>query len=244
MGSEVKDFLTTRARPSSMAHMWGEVIGSQGSILAIWWLLSSMAGIFHASSRIVGSSSVPNSPVVRTGLPINKSTCYGMASGLSNLIQALLMWYERNTWGPHSHHLSIKGRLCPLEMGPQDWQGCFVTVYSVASGRKQSLTSMFPRQREDVVWFLPTCLCPLASGTMWGLCGAEVGLSPRAGPRRGKGRSRQRRSETPTSEVPAPDFSWRGVHWHIRESPQLLKEGNTASLRGQGLGWRHVEQCL
>ena len=89
----------------------GEVTGNQGPILAIWWLL--MAGIFCAGSRIVGSNSVSNFFLGRTGLSINKSTCYVRTSGFSDLIQALLTWYESDEWLADSHCQSIKGTLCP-----------------------------------------------------------------------------------------------------------------------------------
>lgn len=74
-----------------MLPVWEMRFGSHGPILAIWWLLSLVAAVVHVSFRTVGSYPVSNSLVVRTGLPINKSTCYGVASGSSNLIQASLM---------------------------------------------------------------------------------------------------------------------------------------------------------
>ena len=72
-----------------------------------------MAGIFCAGSRTVGSYSVSNFFLGRTGLIINKSTCYVRTSGFSDLIQALLTWYESDEWPADSHCQSIKGTLCP-----------------------------------------------------------------------------------------------------------------------------------
>lgn len=47
---------------------------------------------------MVGSYCVSLSLVLGMGLSINKSTGYVRASGLSNLIQALLMGRKRNEW--------------------------------------------------------------------------------------------------------------------------------------------------
>lgn len=50
----------------------------------------------------------------------------------------------------------------PFTNEPQDWQGCSITLYRVASGRKQLQIFSFLWQQEDVVW-LQRKLLPQAS---------------------------------------------------------------------------------
>lgn len=114
---------TQRSRPSlqlrpSILHdsEMGEAPGSPGPVLAIWWLFSLMAGVFHAGSRTAGSRCFKfplgqdRTLNKQTHLLCDDVRIIGPNPGTANMI-----WGQRT--GPDSHLLSIKGRLCPLQMG-------------------------------------------------------------------------------------------------------------------------------
>ena len=127
-----------------------------------------------------------------------------------------------------------RGR-CALHQWASGLQGCSITLYRVASGRKQLQVFAFLRQREDVVWLqrklLPAGIPPGMQkewGALnWAACW-EAELSSGGVLGRGKDRTRERKQKKPTSEILAPDFSWLLA---CQRSPQLLKGEKMESWR-------------
>ena len=115
--------------------------------------------------------------------------------GLANVI-----WERRMAcWFPLPVY---QGDTVPFTSEPWDCQGCSITLYRVASGRKQLQIFAFLRQREDAVWLqrklLPAGIPPGKQkewgALTWAACW-EAEFSPGRVLGRGKDRTRQKVKE-------------------------------------------------
>lgn len=225
---EVNTFLTAVPfRPPWLRSGWGD--WKPGSHSGHLVAPQFMAGIICAGSRTVGSYSVSNFFFGRTGLSINKSTCYVTTSGFSDLIQALLTWYERDECAPDSHCQSIKRRLCPSPMSLRTDKAVLLLFTGLpVEGNSCRFSHFFGNGR---MWsdFRGSCCCRHPSRAAERVRGPNLGclLRGRTQSRRGPWK---REGQDQTEKAKETNFwnpgTWFWLAWRLlacHRSPQLLK---------------------